>query len=95
MNNRKQREEERNTTKLIEGKILHVLSLFPIISPSMLQMSMGTGISADMWKPVLDRLVEEGAVYRYEILTQTPGGRNQAVTCISSRPDPAAKETTA
>lgn len=74
--------------KLIEQKILHVLSLFPIISPSMLQMSLGTGVTAAIWKPVLERMIENEEVYRYEKLSVSPGGRAQAVTCISCDPDP-------
>lgn len=88
VNKARQDSEASKMDKLIESKILHVLSLFPIISPSMLQMSLGTGIPASHWKPILEALIEAGEVYRYERLSVSPGGRAQAVTCISCDPDP-------
>lgn len=78
----------RSTKEIIRDKIWHVLDLFPTISPSMLQISLGSGITAAMWKPVLDKLVQEEEVYRYEKLSVSPGGRSQMVTCISSLPNP-------
>lgn len=71
----------------IENKILYVLNIFPKISPSMLQIGIGTGIAKSMWSDVLERLIVEGKVYRYQELTQSPSGKHQTQTVISLRPE--------
>lgn len=73
--------------KVIADKILHILESFPKISPSMLQISLGSGIPTALWQPILERLIAEGAVHRYQRTTQSPSGRAQVVTIISSQPD--------
>jgi hypothetical protein len=75
-----------STDIIIEDKIVHILDMFPKISPSMLQISLGSGISSSIWKPVLERLIEEEKVYRYQEESVSPGGRHQSLTVISSQP---------
>lgn len=71
----------------IADKILHILAHFPKVSPSMLQISLGSGVPTDMWKPVLEALIREGEVHRYSRTVVAPSGRQQVVTVISSSPD--------
>lgn len=73
--------------RVIADKILHILGCFPKISPSMLQISLGSSLPTDVWKPVLEYLITTGDVYRYSRTVQNPAGRAQAVTVISSSPD--------
>ena len=77
----------RGMEKVLEQKILHVLDLFPKVSPSMLQTCLGSGVPASLWKPVLEGLIASGAVYRYERTVLSPKGRSQLQTIISSQPD--------
>lgn len=62
--------------QIIQEKILHTLKIYPKISVSMLQVGIGTAISANMWKPVFDKMIELGKI---EVETRTfraPSGRD-------------------
>ena len=48
------------------GKIEEILKVYPKISPTMLQVSLGTAISAEMWKPVCEKMILCGYVTRTE-----------------------------
>lgn len=71
---------------VIEDKILYVLDHFPRISPSMLQISMGSGMPTQLWRPVLERLIDEGKVYRMSKTVKNPQGRMETKTILSSEP---------
>lgn len=70
--------------QIIREKILQTLSIYPRISPTMLQVGIGTSITPKMWHPILDSLIEEGLVKREA--RQAPNnvsGRDQTYTIIS------------
>jgi len=73
--------------KVIEDKILHILENFPKVSPSMLQISLGSGIPTALWQPILERLIVDGAIHRYQRTVRAPSGRAQVVTVISNMLD--------
>lgn len=64
----------------IRAKILHVLSLYPIISPTMLQGGLGPYVKPAHWRPVLQKLLEEGSVIEEQESMQTPSGRYNTYT---------------
>lgn len=66
--------------KLIHDKILHTLSIYPILSATMLQVGIGTSISPTMWRPILEQLVRDGKITRTVYQDETPGGRSQTYT---------------
>jgi hypothetical protein len=68
---------------LIRQKVLHVLSIYPKLNPSMLQVGIGTGVAPRLWHPVVDALIAEGLVKKYDIDTVTPTGRSQTSTVIA------------
>ena len=84
---------ERNFERMIEDKILYVLGLFPTVSPSMLQISLGANIKIQQWHPVLERMIAEEQVYRWQKLTTLPTGRPTTTTFISAdkRPEESIK----
>lgn len=63
-------------TEEVREKILHVLSIYPKISPSMLQIALN--IKSATWRPVVDALVEEGLMKRSSLISPTPTGRHQS-----------------
>lgn len=70
--------------QIIREKILQTLNIYPKISPTMLQVGIGTSITPKMWHPILDKLIEEGLVKR--VARQAPNnvsGRDQTYTIIS------------
>lgn len=64
------------TDDVIRARLLHVLTVYPGISPSMLQVGIGTAISPKMWHPVMAKLKESGAVKEEEFMAQAPNGRD-------------------
>ncbi len=69
--------------KTISQKIEHVLSIYPHLSPSMLQTGIGTAIPPAIWRPVLQRLISEGIVIESEEVRETPTGRHHLYTILS------------
>jgi hypothetical protein len=58
--------------KSVRMRILHALTVFPKISHSMLQIAIGTGLPATLWKPILDELISAGTVKKYTEVVQSP-----------------------
>lgn len=61
---------------VIRARLLHVLHIYQGISPSMLQVGIGTAISPKMWHPIMAKLKEEGLVKETEVMAQAPNGRD-------------------
>lgn len=70
------------TTSYIRKRILHVLSIYPKLSHSMLQVGIGTALSPKMWRPILDDLIEEGAIQEDTIVAVGPTERTQSYTIL-------------
>lgn len=68
---------------VIEAKILHVLTIWPKLSPSMLQVGIGTAVTPKLWHPILASLIAEGRVTRREVQAKAPSGRDQTYVVIS------------
>ncbi len=68
------------TTEEIGIKILHLLSIYPIISPTMLQVALGTAFRPALWRPVLTQLITEGKVVQVQESTMTPAERYNEYT---------------
>jgi hypothetical protein len=68
----------------IRERILFTLAIYPKLSPTMLQVSLGTSTRPSIWHPVLNQLIEEGLVDRVQIRppTPAPSGRDQVFTVI-------------
>lgn len=68
--------------QLIRDKILKVLEIYPKVSPSMLQIGIGSSIPAQMWRPVLERLIEEGTIIQDDIVSFSASERQQVYRVI-------------
>jgi hypothetical protein len=68
------------TDELIRKKITHLLSIYPKVSPSMLQVGIGPSIAPAMWKPILAQLKDLGLVIETQLQAQTHTGRHQTYT---------------
>lgn len=69
------RAEEFDAQGAVKAKILHALEIFPFVSASMIHMAIGTATMSALWKPVLDKLVDEGEVV---LLAVAAAGLNRA-----------------
>lgn len=71
------------TPEEIEVKILHLLGIYPIISPTMLQGALGPAVKPILWRPVLARLLEEDKVVEEQEPLMTPADRYNTYTKLS------------
>ncbi len=70
----------------IRDNILHILGIFPVISTSMLHITLGGSLPTSIWKPVLDSLVESRVVDRRDHVAKAPNGRTRHYTVLSLTP---------
>ena len=66
----------------IREKILHILRIYPKLSPSMLHQGLGVWMRAGLWRPVLDQLIEDGEVVREQESRMTPQERYNTYTWL-------------
>lgn len=66
----------------IEEKILFMLGIYPIMTHTMLQIALGTDNRSSTWRPILNKLVDEGKVIIDEIPRKTPKGQHRSYTRI-------------
>lgn len=72
-----------DTNQAIRGRIVHVLSIYPRISVSMLQIGVGTSMPPTIWKPVMLEMIKEGIIKEERVAMSTPSGRQQVYTVLS------------
>ena len=70
------------TSDLIHDKIVHVLTIWPQLSPSMLQVGIGTAVSPRIWHPVLENMISTGKIVKNEVRARSPTGRDQVYTVL-------------
>lgn len=71
------------TDDLIRERIIYVLTIWPKISPSMLQVGIGTALSPKMWRPVFDKLIRDRIVQQTISSSKSPSDRDQTHTTVS------------
>src|SRR3990172_6202219 len=70
----------------VRDRIIHVLTIYPILSPSMLQVGLGTSTQPGLWRPVLERMIDEGVVIVEEVQLEHPSGRSYPYKKLSLQP---------
>jgi len=78
-----QEKQDGLTPEEIETKILHLLRIYPIISPTMLQGGLGPATRPAQWRPVLIDLIEQGKVIEEQESMQTPSERYNTYSKLS------------
>lgn len=66
----------------VRDKILHILKIYPIISPTMLQGGLGPAMRPIQWRPILQALVAEGLVMETQKSLRTPLDRYNTYTML-------------
>ena len=69
-------------TAMIREQILFSLKVWPYVSPSQLHVGLGTATPSNLWRMVLDGLIEEGLVCKRQIKLISPRERNQTYTIL-------------
>lgn len=67
----------------IRDRILHVFTIYPRLSPSHIQVSIGPSVPASMWKPILEQLLRERKLHKHSHQATTPKGRVQVYQIIT------------
>ncbi len=67
----------------VEAKLLHMLDVYPSISPSMLQIAMNP-LKAGDWRPSLEKLISTGRIRRLSFTTTSSVGRSITYTLIQA-----------
>lgn len=75
--------EVTESEQIIREKLTHVLSIYPRLSPSMLQVGIGTSLPPSLWKPVLQQMIKEGLIRQEQYSAKTPTDRVQVYTVLS------------
>ncbi len=78
----KQEPQESVEPGIIRDKILHILKLYPIISPTMLQGGLGPYMKPIQWRPVLENLIAQGVVVESQRSRQTHQERYNTYTFL-------------
>lgn len=71
------------TQDYVRTKIKHVLTLYPKISPSMLQIGIGTGVPPRFWRPIFAQMIKEGAIEVKTFNARFPSGRDHVYKVVS------------
>ena len=66
----------------IKAKILHLLGIYPVVSPTMLQGGLGPSLKPKLWRPALTELITEGHVIQEQESRETHLGRYNMYTLI-------------
>lgn len=70
--------------EVLEAKIVYLLGVFPKMTPSMLQIMIGSSLSPKIWKPLLNRLIESGRLQMDVSIKEPPfSDRSQTFHIIS------------
>lgn len=67
---------------LIRAKIIHTLTIYPKLMPSMLQVGIGTSVSPKLWHPILEKLVADGTIIKEELRAKSHIGRDQTYAIL-------------
>lgn len=70
----------------LKAKIIHVLSIYPKLNHSMLQVGLGPPIGIRKWKPVLTAMIAEGLVVSTEIQAMNHVDQFRTYTVLSLHP---------
>ena len=71
----------------LRERILHVLDVYPGISPTMLQMGLGPATKPRDWKPILEHLIEIGEVIRHSVSGLSPHERHHSYVKLTLKKD--------
>ena len=74
--------EEDLDPETIKDKILHILKIYPIISPTMLQGGLGPYMKPAQWRPVLQDLIASGKVKETQRSMRTHQERYNTYTML-------------
>lgn len=76
----KEKLDPSNDPALTAEKIKFILTYFPKLSHSMLQVGIGMNVPSKLWRPILEEMIIEKEVKVENVSVITPTGRSQSFT---------------
>lgn len=67
----------------LKDTIVYLLGIYPVLSPSLLQLALGPTLTSESWKPLLSGLIDGGTVKRETLDTRAPNGRFRSHVLLS------------
>lgn len=68
-------ETSMDEAELLGARIKHILTIYPVLSATMLQAALGPQTKSDSWRPVLEDMIANNIVYQDSVTLQSPIGR--------------------
>jgi len=69
--------------ELVAARIKHILQIYPRISPTMLQGGLGPQTKPEVWRPILEDMMQNNLVKQEVINSKSPLGRYNDYQVIS------------
>ncbi len=66
----------------IQKHLTHLLKVYPVLSPTMIQAFLGSKVRPSTWKPIMEAMIEGDILVRYEVVSQNTWGQLRSYTCI-------------
>jgi hypothetical protein len=70
------------TSGQIRKQLIHLLRLYPVLSPTMIQSSLGGKVRPSVWRPIMESMIKEGTLVRNEVVSENSWGQFRSYTCI-------------
>jgi hypothetical protein len=74
--------DDPSSPERLEDKIAFVLTIYPVLMPSMLHVGIGPNIRPQLWRPVLERMIADGKVVKEEKGITTHLGQYRTFTFL-------------
>lgn len=70
------------TPERIQEQLTHLLRVYPVLSPTLIQALLGTKVRPHVWKPVMEQMIEGGTLVRQIAVSKNAWGQLHNYTCI-------------
>ncbi len=70
------------TPEHIHKQLAHLLQVYPVLSPTMIQSCFGARVRPVIWKPIMELMLQEGVLVRNEVVSKDSWGQLRSYTCI-------------
>ena len=70
------------TIEQTQKQIVHLLQVYPVLSPTLIQALLGAKARPRVWKPIMEVMIKDGTLVRSEMVSENSWGQFHSYTCI-------------
>ncbi len=70
------------TPDRLQRQLVILLQVYSVLSPTLIQALLGTRVRPRFWKPIMEQMIKEGTLIRYEVVTKNCWNQLHSYTCI-------------